>query len=49
MQISNSLATVALIFPGQNTGVGSCPFSRVSPQPRDRIQVSHIAGKFFTN
>ena len=23
--------------------------SRVSSQPRDRIQVSHIAGRFFTN
>ena len=25
------------------------PFSRGSPQPRDRTQVSHIAGKFFTS
>ena len=25
------------------------PFSRGSSQPRDRSQVSHIAGKFFTN
>ena len=25
------------------------PFSRVSSQPRDRTQVSHIAGGFFTN
>ena len=25
------------------------PFSRRSSQPRDRIQVSHIAGQFFTN
>ena len=24
------------------------PFSRQSSQPRDRIQVSHIAGGFFT-
>ena len=24
------------------------PFSRGSSQPRDRIQVSHIAGGFFT-
>ena len=24
------------------------PFSRVSSQPRDRTQVSHIAGGFFT-
>ena len=25
------------------------PFSRGSSQPRDRSQVSHIAGEFFTN
>ena len=25
------------------------PFSRGSPQPRDRTQVSHIAGRFFTS
>ena len=25
------------------------PFSRRSSQPRDQIQVSHIAGRFFTN
>ena len=25
------------------------PFSRGSAQPRDRTQVSHIAGEFFTN
>ena len=24
------------------------PFSRESSQPRDQIQVSHIAGRFFT-
>ena len=34
--------------PVQNTGVGTLPFSRVSSQPRDRIQVSCIAGRFFT-
>ena len=33
--------------PGQNTGVVAVPFSRVSSQPRDRTQVSHIAGRFF--
>ena len=27
----------------------SIPFSRGSPQPRDQIQVSHIAGRFFTS
>ena len=25
------------------------PFSRISSQPRDRTQVSHIAGRFFTS
>ena len=25
------------------------PFSRGSSQPRDRIQVSHVAGRFFTS
>ena len=30
--------------PGQNTGVGSFPFSRGSSQPRDPAQVSCIAG-----
>ena len=35
--------------PGQNTGVGSLPFSRGSSQPRDWTQVSCIAGRFFTN
>ena len=25
------------------------PFSRGSPQPRDWIQVSHMAGRFFTS
>ena len=34
--------------PGQNTGVGSCFFSRGSSQPRDWTQVFHIAGRFFT-
>ena len=35
--------------PGQNTGVGAFPFSRRSSQPRDRTQVSCIAGGFFTS
>ena len=37
--------------PGQNTGMGShsLPFSWGSSQPRDRTQVSHIAGGFFTS
>ena len=32
--------------PGQNTGVGSLSIFRGSSQPRDRIQVYHIAGGF---
>ena len=35
--------------PGKNMGVGTFPFSRGSAQPRDRTQVSHIAGGFFTS
>ena len=35
--------------PGQNTGVGSVPFSRGSSQPRGRTQASRIAGGFFTS
>ena len=35
--------------PGQNTGVGSLPFSRGSSQPRNRIGVSCTAGRFFVN
>ena len=35
--------------PGQDTGVGSLSFSRGSSQPRDWIQVSHIAGGIFTS
>ena len=34
--------------PGQNTGVGSLSLLWGSSQPRDRIQVSCIAGGFFT-
>ena len=35
--------------PGQITGVGNFPFSRGSSLPRDRTQVAHIAGRFFTS
>ena len=35
--------------PGQNTGVGSLPFSRGSSQSRNRTGVSCIAGGSFTN
>ena len=34
--------------PGQNTEWVAFPFSRGSSQPRDRTQVSRIAGRFFT-
>ena len=37
-------------FPGKNTGVGGHALSsRGSSQPRDRTQVSCIAGRFFTS
>ena len=35
--------------PGKNTGVVAFPFFRGSSQPRDRTQVSCIAGRFFTS
>ena len=36
--------------PGKNTEVGgyAMPSSKGSSQPTDQIQVSHIAGRFFT-
>ena len=34
---------------GQNTGVGSRSLLRGSSQPRDRTQVSRIAGSFFSS
>ena len=34
---------------GQNTGVGSLSLLQGSSQPRDRTQVSCIAGRFFTS
>ena len=36
-------------FPGQNTGVVSLSLLQGSSQPRDRTQVFHIAGRFFTS
>ena len=35
--------------PGQNTGVGSCSLLQGIFQPRDRMQVSHTTGRFFTS
>ena len=40
---------VTQFSPGQNTGGVTFPFSRGSSQPRDQIQVSRIAGRFFTS
>ena len=34
--------------PGKNTGVGSHSLCQRSSWPRDRTQVSHIAGRFLT-
>ena len=34
---------------GQNTGVGSLSLLHGISQPRNRTQVSHIAGRFFTS
>ena len=49
IQAKNSLEfSVIQNSPGQNTGVGSLPFSRGSSQCRDRTQVSCTAGRFFT-
>ena len=57
--VSNSLQPHGLYSPwnspGQNSGVAriaewvAFPFSRGSSQPRDRTQVSLIAGGFFTS
>ena len=48
MDCSPPVSSVQGDSPGQNTGVGSLPFSRGSSQPRDQTQVSYIAGGFFT-
>ena len=41
--------TVHGILPASLLEWVAVPFPRGSPQPRDRIQVSHIAGRFFTS
>ena len=33
--------------PGQNTGMGSLPFSWGCSQPRDQTQISNTVGRFF--
>ena len=51
--VSNSLRPHGLYSPwnspGQNTGVGSLSLLQGIFQPRDRTQVSRIAGRFFTS
>ena len=51
--MSNSLWPLGLFSPwnspGQNTGVGHHPLLQGISQSRDRTQVSHIAGRFFTS
>ena len=51
--VSDSLGPHGLYSPwhsaGQNTRVDRFPFSRGSSQPRHWTQVSHTAGRFFTN
>ena len=41
--------TVHGIFQARILEWVAVPFSKVSSQPRNRIQVSHIAGRFFTS
>ena len=41
-------APLSMEFSRPEYWVGAVPFSRESSQPRDRTQVSRIAGRFFT-
>ena len=45
----NPMDTVHGILQARILGWVAFPFSRGSSQPKDRIQVSHIAGGFFTS
>ena len=47
--VHSCLTLSGLNSPGQNTGVDSRSLLRVSSQPRDQTQMSHIAGGFFTS
>ena len=50
--VSDSLQPLGLvhgILQARILGWVAFPFSRGSSQPRDQIQVSHIAGRFFTS
>ena len=51
VKIAQSCLTLCdpMNYTGQNTGVGTVPFSWESSQSRDQTQVSHIAGEFFTS
>ena len=48
MDCSSPGSSVHGIFQARVLEWIAIPFSRVSSWPRDRIQVSHIAGRFFT-
>ena len=48
MDCSLQGSSVHVDSPGKNSGVGSIPFSRESSRARDRTQVSHMVGRFFT-
>ena len=41
--------TVPVILQARTLEWVAVPFSRGSSQPRDRTQVSHITGRFFTS
>ena len=51
--MSDSLRSHGLYSPwnslGQNTGVGSLSLFQGSSEPRDRTQISRVAGEFFTS
>ena len=48
MDYSPPVSSVHEDSPPKNIGVGCKPSSRGSSQPRDRTQVSHTTGVFFT-
>ena len=47
--LCNPMDLVHGIFQARTLGWAAFPFSRRSSQPRDRTQVSHIAGRCFTS
>ena len=48
LTVCNPMDSIPSNSLGQNTGVGSFPFSRASSQPRDQTRVSCIVGRCFT-